>query len=108
MIRVLDHEMNVEWELCVFADRRDHRRAKRNVIDEVAIHDVEMKPIGAGFFSAVDLGFETGEIGCEDGRSDEDFPHEVETFLRKATAGKLSNVLLYLYRFLCSLIESEK
>ena len=46
---------------------------ERNVIDEVAVHDVEMEPIGAGFFGAMDLGFEMREIGGEDGRSDEGF-----------------------------------
>ena len=53
MIGMLDHEMNVERKLCLFAHGRDHGRAKRNVVDEMAIHDVEMDPIGAGFFNAL-------------------------------------------------------
>ncbi len=70
---MLDHEMDVERKFGVFSHRRDDRRPERNVIDEVAVHDVEMQPIGAGFFGAMDLGFETGEVRGEDGWSDEDF-----------------------------------
>ena len=72
MIRMLDHEMHIERELRVFAHGRDDRGPEGNVIDEMAIHDVEMEPIGARFFDAVDLRFEMGEIRGEDGRSDED------------------------------------
>jgi hypothetical protein len=39
----------------------------------MAIHDVEMQPVRAGCFNAMDLGFELGEIRGEDGRSDQDF-----------------------------------
>ena len=73
MIGMLDHEMNVERKLRVLSHGRDDRRPKRNVIDEMAVHDVEMEPIGAGLFGAMDLGFELREIRGENGRSDEDF-----------------------------------
>jgi hypothetical protein len=66
MIRMLDHEMHVERELRVFTDGRDDRGPEGNVIDEMAIHDVEMKPIRARFFDAVDLGFKVREIRGKD------------------------------------------
>ncbi len=72
MIGMLDHEMDIERKLRVFADGRDDSRPERNVIDEMAVHDVEMQPVRAGFFGAMDLGFELGEVRGEDGRSDED------------------------------------
>ena len=72
MIGMLDHEMDVEWKICVLSNGRDDSGPERNIIDEVAVHDVEMEPIGAGFLGTVDLGFETGEVRGEDGRSDED------------------------------------
>src|SRR2546423_14281273 len=37
------------------------------------VHDVEVQPIGASFFRAMDLGFEIGEIGGENRRSNENF-----------------------------------
>ena len=68
MVRPFDHEMDVERKLSVLADRRDNGGPEGNVIDEMAIHDVEMEPIGARFFDAMDLGFEMGEIRGENGR----------------------------------------
>ena len=52
MIGMLDHEMNVERKIRLLANGRDHGRPKRNVVDKMSIHDVEMDPIGAGFFNA--------------------------------------------------------
>src|ERR1044071_3258966 len=72
MIGVFDHEMDVEREICLFSHGRDHGGPERNVINEVAIHDVEMEPIRAGFLGATNLGFEMGEVSREDGRGDED------------------------------------
>ena len=66
MIGMLDHEMNIERQLRVFAHGRDDRGPEGNVIDEMAIHDVEMQPIRARFFRAMDLRFEMGEIRGED------------------------------------------
>ena len=48
MIGMLDHEMHVERKRRVFSHRRDDRRPERNVIDEMAVHDVEMQPVRAG------------------------------------------------------------
>ena len=63
--------MNVERQLGVLAHSRHHRRAEGNVIDEMAVHDVEMQPVRACTFDAVDLVFEMGEIRGQDGWSDE-------------------------------------
>ena len=73
MIRMLDHEMDVERKLGVLSHGRDHGGTEGNIVHEMAIHDVEMQPIGAGIFGAMDLGFETREVRGEDGWSDESF-----------------------------------
>src|SRR4051794_6730578 len=73
MIGPLDHEMNVERQLRVLAHRREDCRAERNVIDEMSVHDVEMQPVRARFFRAMNFGFEIREIGGENRRSDQDF-----------------------------------
>src|SRR5204863_7981594 len=71
MIRMFDHQMDVERKLGVFADRRDDRGPERNVVHKMAIHDVEVQPVRARFFRAMDLGFEMRKIRRENGRSDE-------------------------------------
>ena len=39
----------------------------------MAVHDVAMNPIGAGFFSSANFVGQAGEIGSENGGRDEDF-----------------------------------
>src|SRR4029077_14956696 len=46
-----------------------------NVIDEMAIHDVAMNPIGACGFDPMDFVTESREIGGKNGRSNNDFFH---------------------------------
>jgi hypothetical protein len=72
----------------VFSHGRDNRGTKRNVIDEVAVHDVEMKPIRAGLCGAMDLGLELRKIRGEDGRSDEDFlkRHKSKSWKKRETS----------------------
>src|SRR3954466_5817495 len=40
--------MDVEEHPCQRANRFDYRRAERNVRDEMAVHDVQVEPIGPG------------------------------------------------------------
>jgi hypothetical protein len=54
----------------------------------MAIHDVEMEPVRARFFDAVDFRFQMGEIRGEDGWSDESFRERHDGQDRK---GKTSN-----------------
>jgi hypothetical protein len=48
MVSVLNHQMHIEGELRLFADDFDDHRAERNVVDEMAVHDVAVDPIGPG------------------------------------------------------------
>jgi hypothetical protein len=67
--------MNIERELRLFADRSHHGRTERDVVHEVAVHDVEVKPVSPRFYGAADFIGETREIGGENGRGDEHGRH---------------------------------
>ena len=43
-----NHQMHVERQLRVRADRLHHARADRDVGHEVAVHDIDMDHVGAG------------------------------------------------------------
>ena len=43
---VADHQVNVERQLRPLPDAGDHLRTERQVRDEMAIHDVDMDPVG--------------------------------------------------------------
>src|SRR4029453_16508187 len=60
VISMLDHQVNIKRQTREFANGRDHSRAKRNVIDEMTVHDVAMDPIGSGPF---DLAYLIGQSG---------------------------------------------
>ncbi len=71
-----DHQMHVERLLGVGPDRFDDVGADRNVRHEVAVHDVDMNPVGAGCVHRADFLAELGKIGGEDrGRDDERASH---------------------------------
>jgi hypothetical protein len=63
--------VNIKRQSSFFTNETDDRRAEGNVIDEVAVHDVAMDPVGAGLFDTPDFVGQMGEIGGEDGWSDE-------------------------------------
>ena len=67
----LDHQVAVENLRRVRAQRRDDGRAERDVGHEMAVHHVEMNPVGAGRDDVGDLLPELGEIGGEDRGRDE-------------------------------------
>jgi len=50
-----DHEVNVQRQTGLLPRGRNEGGTEGNVIYEMAIHDVEMEPVGAGVFSAPNL-----------------------------------------------------
>ena len=67
-----DHKMHVERNFCVRAQGAHHRRANRDVWHEMAVHDVDMNPIGTGADNRPDFFAEIGEIGGQyRGRNDQ-------------------------------------
>lgn len=50
---------------------RDHGGTKGHVWHEMAIHDIDVQPIGAPVHRVCTFGAQSGEIGAEDGGSDD-------------------------------------
>ena len=74
-----DHQMHVERLLGVRPDRFDDVRADRNVRHEMAVHDVDMDPVGAGGIDRAHLLAELGEIGGQDRRRDDERARHCES-----------------------------
>ena len=70
-----DHQMDVERLLRVRPERLHDRGTDRQVRDEMAVHHVDMDPVGAGLVDRANLLAEPGEICREDGRGDERASH---------------------------------
>lgn len=70
--RMRHHEMHVKRQASRLANFTDHRRADREVGDEVRVHDVNMDQIGAGFGHGADFGAEPREIGRKNRRRNPD------------------------------------
>ena len=66
-----DHEVHVEHLGGVRAQRLHHVGADRDVGYEMAVHDIDVDPVGAGLIDGAHLLAELGEIGSEDRRSDD-------------------------------------
>ena len=67
-----DHQVHVEHLFRVAANRLHHIRADGDVGNEMAVHDVDMDPVGAGGVNRPDFLAELGEIGGEDRRGDDE------------------------------------
>src|SRR5260221_243075 len=50
MIWLLCHQMNIQRFSRHLGNRLRYRWAKRKIIYKVSIHDIDMKPVGSGFF----------------------------------------------------------
>ena len=66
-----DHQMHVEQLLGVRPQRLHHVGTDADVGHEMAVHDVDMDPVGAGRIDGAHLLAELGEIGGQDRRRDE-------------------------------------
>ena len=66
--RVGKHQMRVERQRGMFAQGGDQRGTDRQVRHKMSVHHIQMEEIGSGFFDALDLIGEEGEIGGQQGR----------------------------------------
>src|SRR5207245_8719624 len=71
MVGVLDHEMDVERQICELANNRHDSGAERNVIDEMSVHDVAMNPICPGLLNPAHFIGQSGKSAGEDGGGDQ-------------------------------------
>ena len=70
-----NHQMDVERLGAVRAKRLHHRRADRQVGDEMPVHHVDVDPVGAGGVDRAHLLAEAGKIGGQDRRGNERAGH---------------------------------
>src|ERR1700683_2608757 len=59
---LLDHQMHIQGQAGCLAQRGHYRNSQRKVGDEVAVHDVHMNNVRAGFFDATNFVAEFGEV----------------------------------------------
>ena len=64
--RVADHQVRVERQLRPGPDALDHLRPEGQVRDEVAIHHVDVEPVGAGPLGSPDRVRHVRMVGVED------------------------------------------
>ena len=67
-----DHQVHVEQLPAVWAQRLHDVGADRDVGHEMAVHDVDMDPVGPGGIDRAHLLAELCEVGGQDGRGDEE------------------------------------
>src|SRR3990172_8836249 len=61
-VRVRNHEMDMERHFSHIPDRLDDQRTNRDVRHEVAVHDIDMQQMRAGFFNPANVFAERREI----------------------------------------------
>jgi hypothetical protein len=71
----LDHQVNVERQRGGRARRRDDQRADGEVRDEVAVHHVDVNPVGPGGGNGGDLLAQAAEVAGENRGGDEQVGH---------------------------------
>ena len=71
-LRLDDHQVDVERLCRRAADRLQHDRPDGDVGDEAAVHHVDVDPVGAGGVDGAHLLAQSGEIGGQNRRSDDD------------------------------------
>ncbi len=71
VIGARDHEVHIQVNVVGLVNCLYDCGAEGDIIDEVAIHDVEVKPIGAGVDGAGGFLADFGEVGGEEGWSDD-------------------------------------
>jgi hypothetical protein len=68
--------VHVQGQLSFFTHNSDDLGSERNVIDEMAIHDVAMDPIRTGALDPMDFVSQMRKIGCQDRWGHNDILHE--------------------------------
>jgi len=64
-------------KICELANDRNDFGAEGNVIDEMSVHDVAMNPIGCRLLNPAHFIGQSGKVGGENGRGDQDPMHRV-------------------------------
>src|SRR5689334_20647376 len=73
-INRFNHQVHVERQSAVRAQALQDWRTKADVRDEVAVHDVEMQPVGSSRFDRCNFLVQTREIRSQQARRNSDSP----------------------------------
>ena len=68
LIRVGDHQMDVEHLVGRLAQRLDDRRADRDIRHKMAVHDIHMDVFRARVGRDLDIALQIGKVRRKDGR----------------------------------------
>src|ERR1035437_9127874 len=97
-----DHQVRVEWLPTDTAQLLDDARPEGDVGDEMAVHDVEVDAVGAGFQGPAALLGQVGQVGIEDAGGYEDPPfggrpgHQRDSARRATIASRLDDTASWL------------
>jgi hypothetical protein len=72
--RIGQHEVGIELEVSDTANGLDDGQAKAEIGHEVAIHDIEMKQVGASLLNSLNLVFEPREVSGQQRWGDLNIP----------------------------------
>ena len=87
-----DHEVHIKEDIVCLMNRLDHCWSKRNIIDKMAVHDIQMHPICSSVNRAGGFSPHSAEVGGKEGRGDNAISvvplfhaaiHKVKTGLRR-------------------------
>lgn len=70
VIRIDNHEVNIDHALGRRADRLHDERPNRDVRNESTVHDVDVNPIGSGLPDRLNFGLKAPKISGKNGRGD--------------------------------------
>ena len=87
MIRPLDHQMHVIKKVISTRQRLHKLRAKRNIIHEMAVHDVEVQPVSSAANGPRHFFREAAPVGSKDTRGNDDFLRVVKLSHGSAPCG---------------------
>src|SRR5579883_117120 len=69
LVRVFDHQVAIERQIRVLADRSHHWRANREIRDKMAVHHIQVHGRGSALGCRLNLVRKTGEVGRQNRRS---------------------------------------
>ena len=61
-LRIVDHQMDIEGNLDAAAKVLELVGSEGDIRDEMTVHNVDMKPVGAGFFDSLKISSERRKI----------------------------------------------
>ena len=71
LLRVFDHQMNIQFQLRSVPNRLNHRGSKGEIRHKMAVHHIQMKDPCSGFFQDANVALEVHKICSQQGRNNQ-------------------------------------